>query len=120
MVGVRTAPLRAERHRNSPGCVVRVRSRGPLRMDSRGRVRVQVDCPSGCVGQLHALRCNHRRCIPRPVAVRLARGKRKTVTLRLTAQARRLVRRHPVKVLLKTYTALGPGRDVMRTIVARR
>jgi hypothetical protein len=115
---VRTAPLRAER--NSPGCVIRVRSRGPLRMDSRDRVRVQVDCPSGCVGQLHALRCNHRRCIPRPVAVRLARAKRKTVTLRLTAQARRLVRRHPVKVRLKTYTALGPGRDVMRTIVARR
>jgi hypothetical protein len=52
--------------------------------------------------------------------VRLARAKRKTVTLRLTAQARRLVRRHPVKVRLKTYTALGPGRDVMRTIVARR
>ena len=89
-------------------------------MDSRGRVRVQVDCPNGCVGQLHALRCNHRRCIPRPVAVRLAHAERKTVTLRLTAQARRLVRRHPVKALLKTYTSLGPGRAVMRTIVARR
>jgi len=117
---LRTAPLRAERDRHSPGCVIRVRSRGPLRMDSRGRVRLQVDCPSGCVGHLYALRCNHRGCIPRPVAVRLAHAKRRTVTLRLTAQARRLVRRHPVKVLLKTYTGLGPGRDVMRTIIARR
>ncbi len=117
---VRTAPLRPERDRKTPGCVVRVLDRGPLRMDARGRVRVRVACPNGCVGTLYVLRCNHRGCIPRVVDFRLAHGGRRTIVLHLTAQTRRLVLRHPRKVLIKTDARLGPaGQSVVRTIVAR-
>ena len=115
---IRTAPLRAESPRRRTGCVIRVLSRGPLRMDARGAIRVAVDCPEGCDGIVFALRCEGRRCIPEAVDVRLAAGTRKLLRLVLTPRAQRLVRRGPVRATIKTFAGHGATVAVQRTIVA--
>ncbi len=116
---IRTGRLQPAMGRRPTGCVIRVVSRGPLRMDTRGRVPVTVECPNGCDGALHALRCAHQRCVAEPAPVRLAAGRRTVVRLRLTDRARRLVRRGGTTATIKTFASLGPTRAVQRRIVAR-